>query len=213
MESQPTEKKESTENENENEFLKEKREELKNALMNFKTGKTDGKEDSKLDKMLKLINMIQLSSTIKILKDDNAPIEIIPHLYLGSIGSASNLKQLQNCKITHIVCCARGIKNFFPDKFKYLNLDILDSEQADIKQYFEESYKFIDEGIKNNGNVLIHCHAGISRSSTILIAYIMKSKKLKLDKVLEKLRTKREKVNPNSGFIEQLKKYEKELNI
>ena len=171
MENQSIEQEKSTEkekeNENENEFLKEKREELKNALLDF-----GGKEDSKLDKMLKLINMIQLSSTIKILKDDNAPIEIIPHLYLGSIGSASNLKQLQNCKITHIVCCARGIKNFFPDKFKYLNLDILDSEKVDIKKYFEESYKFIDEGINNNGNVLIHCHAGISRSSTILIDYI-----------------------------------------
>ena len=213
MESQTTEKTDSTEKENENEYLKQKREELKKAVLDFKTGKTDGKEDSKLDKMLKLINMIQLSSTIKILKDDNAPIEIIPHLYLGSIGSASNLKQLQNCKITHIVCCAKGIKNFFPDKFKYLNLDILDSEKDDIKKYFEESYKFIDEGINNNGNVLIHCHAGISRSSTILIAYIMKSKKMKLDKVLEILKAKREKVNPNSGFIEQLKEYEKELEI
>ena len=213
MEADSTEKKDLTEKENENEFLKEKREELKKAILDFKTGNTDGKEESKLDKMLKLINMIQLSSTIKILKDDNAPIEIIPHLYLGSIGSASNLKQLQNCKITQIVCCARGIKNFFPDKFKYLNLDILDSEKVDIKKYFEESYKFIDEGINNNGKVLIHCHAGISRSSTILIAYIMKNKKMKLDKVLELLRTKREKVNPNSGFIEQLKEYEKEIGI
>ena len=181
---------------------------MKKAVLEFKTG---GKEDTKLDKMMKLINMIQISSTIKILKDDNAPIEIIPHLYLGSIGSASNLKELQNCKITHIVCCARGIKNFFPDNFKYLNLDILDSEAVDIKKYFDESSKFIDEAIKNNGNVLVHCHAGVSRSSTILIAYVMKYKQMKLDKVLELLRSKREKVNPNNGFIKQLKEYEKEI--
>ena len=200
---------ESKEEESDNEFLNEKKEELKKALLDFKTGK----DDSKLEKMLKFLNMIQLSSTIKILKDDNAPIEIIPNLFLGSIGSASNLKQLQNCKITHIVCCARGIKNFFPDKFKYLNLDILDNEKSDIKQHFDESYKFIDEAIKNNGNVLIHCHAGISRSSTILIAYIMKSQKMSLDKVLELLKSKRDKVNPNAGFIEQLKEYEKELCI
>ena len=200
---------ESKEEESDNEFLNEKKEELKKALLDFKTGK----DDSKLEKMLKFLNMIQLSSTIKILKDDNAPIEIIPNLFLGSIGSASNLKQLQNCKITHIICCARGIKNFFPDKFKYLNLDILDNEKSDIKQHFDESYKFIDEAIKNNGNVLIHCHAGISRSSTILIAYIMKSQKMSLDKVLELLKSKRDKVNPNAGFIEQLKEYEKELCI
>ena len=94
-----------------------------------------------------------------------------------------------------------------------MNLDILDSDKADIKQHFAKSNEFIDEAIKNNGNVLIHCHAGISRSSTILIAYIMKSQKMSLDKVLELLKSKRDKVNPNAGFIEQLKEYEKELCI
>ena len=81
------------------------------------------------------------------------------------------------------------------------------------KIYFDESYKFIDEGIKNGGNVLVHCHAGVSRSSTILIAYIMRSKKMKMDKVMELLKEKREKVSPNNGFIQQLKEYEKELGI
>ena len=148
-----------------------------------------------------------------VLKDDKVPIEIIPHLYLGSIGSASNLKQLQNFKITHIVCCAKGIKNFFPDNFKYLNLDIIDSQTDNIKKYFEEANLFIDEAIKNQGNVLVHCHAGISRSSTIIIAYIMKSQKMNLDKILDLMRSKREKVKPNDGFIEQLKEYQKELGI
>ena len=194
-------------------YLKEMREELNKAARDFRSGLTDGKKDSKVDKMLKLINMIKLSSTIKILKDDNTPVEIIPHLFLGSIGSASNLKQLQNFKITHIVCCASGIKNFFPDDFKYINLNLLDSEKEDIKQYFKESFDFIDEAIKNGGNVLVHCHAGVSRSSTILISYIKKKKKMKLNKVLDLLKTKREKVSPNAGFLRQLSDYEKELGL
>ena len=194
-------------------YLKEMREELNKAAMEFRSGETQGKKDTKIDKMFKLINMIKLSSTIKILKDDNVPKEIIPHLFLGSIGSASNLKQLENFKITHIICCASGIKNFFPDKFKYYNINLLDSEKENIRQYFEESFNFIDNGIKNGGNVLVHCHAGISRSSTILIAYIMKSQKMKVDKVLELIKSKREKVNPNIGFLNQLKEYEKELGI
>ena len=207
-------KKDEIENESNNIYLNEMKNELKKAAIDFRRGKNeDGKEDTKVDKMLKLLNMIKLSSTIKILKDDNAPIEIIPHLFLGSIGSASNLKQLQNCKITHILCCASGIKNFFPNDFKYLNLDILDSEKVNIKQYFEQTNKFIGDAIKNNGSVLVHCHAGISRSSTILMAYIMNSQKMGVDKVLDLLKSKRDKVNPNAGFIEQLREYEKELNI
>ena len=214
-------KEESNENKDKNEsddntdsmYLKEMREELNKAALEFRSGETEGKKDTKLDKMFKLINMIKLSSTIKILKDDNTPIEIIPHLFLGSIGCASNLKQLENFKMTHILCCAKGIKNFFPNKFKYHNLELLDSDKQDIKKYFDESFKFIDNGIKNGGNVLVHCHAGVSRSSTILIAYIMKSQKMKLDKVLELIETKREKASPNIGFIRQLKEYEKELGI
>ena len=190
-------------------YLKEMKEELNKAALEFRSGETEGKKDTKLDKMFKLINMIKLSSTIKILKDDNSPVEIIPHLFLGSIGSASNLKQLQNFKITHIICCAKGVQNFFPDNFKYLNINLLDSQTEPIKKHFEESNKFIDDAIQNKGNVLIHCHAGISRSSSILIAYIMKTQKMSLDKVLELIRAKRDKVKPNDGFIEQLKEYEK----
>ena len=189
-------KKSTNKEENENPFLKEMEQELKNSMKNFNLG-----EDNKLDKTIKLLNMLQLSSTIKILKSDNIPLEIIPHLYLGSIGSASNLKELQKCKITHIVCCGENIKNFFPDKFKY------------IKKYFESSYKYIDEAIKNKGNVLVHCHAGVSRSSSFVIAYIMKSQKKKCDTVLDIVKSKRNKINPNPGFILQLKEYEKELNI
>ena len=196
------------EEENENPFLKEMKEELKNNMKNFYTG-----EDNKLDKTIQLLNMLQLSSTIKILKSDNIPIEIIPHLYLGSIGSASNLKELQKSKITHIVCCGANIKNFFPDKFKYFNIPILDSDKEDIKKYFETSYKYIDEAIHNKGIVLVHCHAGVSRSASFVIAYIMKSQKKKYDDALDIVKSKRNKINPNPGFTQQLKEYEKELNI
>ncbi len=193
--------------ESESPFFKDKRDELKKVALEFKTGK----EDTKMGKMMKLLKMLELSSTIKILKNDFIPIEIIPHIYIGTVGSATNLKQLEKYKITHIVCCAAVVKSFFPEKFKYLNLDILDSDKADIKQHFLKSNEFIDEAIKSKGNVLVHCHAGMSRSSTIIIAYLIKSQKMNFDKALELLKTKREKVNPNAGFVEQLKNYEKEI--
>ena len=189
----------------ESQYLKDKKEELKNLALEMKLGK----DQSKMEKMMKFLRMLEISSTIKILKTDFIPIEIIPHLYIGTVGSATNLKQLEKYKITHIICCAQIVKSFFPNKFKYLNLNILDSDKTNIKQHFEKSNEFIDEAMKNNGNVLVHCHAGMSRSSTILIAYLIKSQKMNFEKALELLKSKREKVNPNSGFTEQLKEYEK----
>ena len=110
------ENKKEDENEVDNPFIQEMRNELKQIALEFKKGK----EDSNMDKTGKLFDMLKLSSTIKILKTDYIPVKIIPHLYLGSIGCASNLKELQKVKITHILCCGTGIKNFFPNLFKYL---------------------------------------------------------------------------------------------
>lgn len=49
----------------------------------------------------------------------------------------------------------------------------------DIACYFEETFQWINNAIINNGTILVHCQAGISRSPTIIIAYLMKRDKLK----------------------------------
>ena len=55
-----------------------------------------------------------------------------------------------------------------------------------------------------------YSHAGISRSSTIILSYLIKYKKMKFDDALNLIREKREKINPNPGFVKQLREYEKE---
>ena len=84
----------------------------------------------------------------------------------------------------------------------------MDSETQDIKQYFDQSGKFIDDAIKNGGRVMVHCHAGISRSSSIILAYLIKYKNMSFDEALATAQKKREKINPNPGFVKQLKEYE-----
>ena len=131
-------------------------------------------ELTKVEKFISLFKMIKNLSTIKILKEDYQPVELIPNLFIGSIGTASNLKILKETGITHIVCAAKGVEAYYPNKFTYLKLDLLDTENEDIKKYFDEAGEFINKALKEKGKVLVHCHAGISRSSTICLAYIIK---------------------------------------
>ena len=56
----------------------------------------------------------------------------------------------------------------------------------------------------------MHCAAGVSRSASIVIAYIMWDKKMSFEEAFEFVESKR-KIGPNNGFIEQLKLFEKEL--
>lgn len=169
------------------------------------------KNDKK--KIVKIMKLVEMFSAMKMLKEDTKPIELINNLFIGSIGAASNLKILEENKITHILIVGQGIKKYFPDKFHYMTINVVDTENENIKKYFNETGEFINNAIVNNGKVFVHCHAGISRSGTICIAYIMKYKKIKFEDALNLVREKRKKISPNKGFINQLKEYEKELNI
>ena len=188
-------------------------ENISELRMNMENIRNKNNELTKVEKFISLFKMIKNMSTIKILREDFQPVELIPNLFIGSIGTASNLKVLKETGITHIVCAAQGVKEYYPNKFVYLKLNLLDTENQNIKQYFNEAGEFINKALNEKGKVLVHCHAGISRSSTICLAYIIKYKKIGFDKALKMVREKRSKISPNLGFEKQLREYQKELGV
>ena len=205
--------KEKKEKEKEPEDVNLLAENISELRMTMENIRNKNNELTKVEKFISLFKMIKNLSTIKILKEDYQPVELIPNLFIGSIGTASNLKILKETGITHIVCAAKGVEAYYPNKFTYLKLDLLDSENEDIKKYFDEAGEFINKALKEKGKVLVHCHAGISRSSTICLAYIIKYKKIGYDKAIKMVREKRAKISPNVGFEKQLREYQKDLGV
>lgn len=57
----------------------------------------------------------------------------------------------------------------------------------------------------------MHCFAGVSRSSTIVISYLMKKLNWSFKQALDHVRKQRWVVNPNPGFVRQLRRYETRL--
>lgn len=79
------------------------------------------------------------------------------------------------------------------DIIEHVILPSEDIPSFDISKHFEAGIDFIERNRKLT-NVLVHCHAGyfyskvgISRSSTIALAYLMKTKGWKCDKVSDRL--------------------------
>ncbi|XP_015119971.1 serine/threonine/tyrosine-interacting protein isoform X2 [Diachasma alloeum] len=141
--------------------------------------------------------------------------EVIPGLYLGpySAASRSKLPELQELGITHIVCVrqdieAHFIKPNFPDQFKYLVLNIADVATENIIQHFPTVKKFIDEGLNSQGHVLVHGNAGISRSAALVLAYVMQLYGLSHTRAYALVQQRRFCINPNDGFMAQLREYE-----
>ena len=49
----------------------------------------------------------------------------------------------------------------YPDQFTYLDLEVLDQPDADIRQHFDRSYHFIDTCLTMGGHCFVHCNAGV----------------------------------------------------
>ncbi|XP_051153497.1 serine/threonine/tyrosine-interacting protein B-like [Leptopilina boulardi] len=141
--------------------------------------------------------------------------EVVPGLYLGpySAASRSNLQSLLDCGITHIVCVRQDIEAYFikpnfPDRFKYLVLNIADVATENIIQHFQKVKTFIDESLLSGGQVLVHGNAGISRSAALVLAYVMETYGLTHVRAYAIVQQRRFCINPNEGFMAQLKEYE-----
>lgn len=85
-------------------------------------------------------------------------------------------------------------------------IQIADMTRENIIQHFPTAIEFIENALKDpEGSVLVHCFYGVSRSSTIVIAYLMKKYSLTYQKAFEKAKSKRNLVHPNHGFAMQCK--------
>lgn len=134
-------------------------------------------------------------------------------LYISDLATAHNKELLKEIGITHVVDAVLGCNPPFPEDFSYKYLPVRDIDYEDISIYFDDTSKFIDDAIKNNGKVLVHCMFGASRSATMVAAYIIYKGKGKVtaEQAIKYLKNKREAVRPNSAFVYQLQEYHKTI--
>lgn len=83
-----------------------------------------------------------------------------------------------------------------------------DTPDQNLSQYFSVCNDFIHAARLREGNVLIHCLAGMSRSVTVAVAYIMTATNLNWKDALKVVRAGRAVANPNVGFQTQLQEFE-----
>eukprot|EP01084_Bolivina_argentea_P167617 290866_1 len=140
----------------------------------------------------------------------NSMQEVLPKIYIGSAIAAKNKALLLNNNITHIIAIGWNLQKHFENEFEYLLInEIQDSPECLILHQFEKCFSFIDKCFYKNKNnkLLVHCHKGLSRSATIIIAYQMYTYKTDYDSVFQKIRKQRPFIMPNIGFQAQLTQF------
>uniref|UniRef100_A0A3P8T8K9 Dual specificity phosphatase 19b n=1 Tax=Amphiprion percula TaxID=161767 RepID=A0A3P8T8K9_AMPPE len=130
-----------------------------------------------------------------------------PFLLLASQDAAHDVDTLQRFKVSHVLNVAYRVSNLLPDQLVYKTLQILDLPDTDITSYLDECSSFIDQARDQDGVVLVHCNAGVSRSSSIVIGYLMLREELSFDDAYDQVKQARPSIRPNPGFYQQLQNY------
>lgn len=120
-------------------------------------------------------------------------------LYMGSRRDARDLERLRELGITHILNVTTDEKKHFKKEFTYLRIPVDDGERR-IGSFFDCAYRYIEEGEV----VFVHSGQGVSRSATIVIAYLMRNRTWNYDTALQFVKERREIVNPHPLFVVQL---------
>ncbi|XP_072490876.1 dual specificity protein phosphatase 2 [Notamacropus eugenii] len=145
------------------------------------------------------------------LYDQGGPVEILPFLYLGSCNHSSDLEGLQALGITAVLNVSASCPNHFEGLFRYKSIPVEDNQMVEISVWFQEAIGFIDSVKNSGGRVLVHCQAGISRSATICLAYLMQSRRVKLEEAFDFVKQRRGVISPNFGFMGQLLQFETQV--
>jgi protein-tyrosine phosphatase len=135
-------------------------------------------------------------------------------LFIGGQISSLNIFKLRENNIKRVLK-VNGIENFMAFKDHGIDAKILaidDLSDFDIEPFLVEAHSYINDGFFKNEGVLVVCTAGISRSATIVISFLMKYKKMNYEEAYQTVKRARVFIKPNNGFEKFLRSYEAKLN-
>ena len=115
-------------------------------------------------------------------------------------------------KFTHIINVASEIK-YSPQLTQLLadnNIEVsyfpmYDTEDYNIEKVLQDLMSYMHIILSNGGRLYIHCAMGISRSATIVIAYLMTHKNMSFDEAYAYVKERRSWIRPNNRFMADLK--------
>ncbi|XP_054997570.1 dual specificity protein phosphatase 8 [Sorex araneus] len=139
---------------------------------------------------------------------------ILPHLYLGSQKDVLNKDLMTQNGISYVLNASNSCpKPDFICESRFLRIPINDNYCEKLLPWLDKSIEFIDKAKLSSCQVIVHCLAGISRSATIAIAYIMKTMGMSSDDAYRFVKDRRPSISPNFNFLGQLLEYERSLQL
>ncbi|KAJ2480621.1 tyrosine/serine/threonine protein phosphatase [Coemansia sp. RSA 2131] len=135
----------------------------------------------------------------------NGPQQIMPFLYLGGEQNVTS-GQLEQAHITRVLNVAREVQGFRVPNVESRHVQ-WDHDESDLAQYFDSTFAYIDEARSQHRGVLVHCQLGVSRSASLVVAYVMRTMRVGFEAAYEYVRQRAPCISPNIALIAQLSEY------
>ncbi|XP_032358523.1 dual specificity phosphatase DUPD1 isoform X1 [Etheostoma spectabile] len=145
--------------------------------------------------------------------------QVHSRIYIGDMYAAKDKRTLQAHHITHVLNAADGKFNvntgpsFYRDtQITYYGVEAFDMPSFNLSPFFYPAANFIKDALSSpTGKVFVHCAMGLSRSSTLVLAYLMIYENMTLVDAIKAVSANRN-ISPNNGFLEQLRELDIKLH-
>ncbi|KAF8065355.1 protein-tyrosine phosphatase-like protein [Lyophyllum atratum] len=146
--------------------------------------------------------------------------EIIPRLYISDLAFAENPASLASHGITHIISAISSsvllppasVLHPYPPP-RHLHVKVEDFPFAELAAHLPTTTAWIREAYRGtpNARVLVHCAEGVSRSVSVVAAFLIAQYGWTPAEAVQFIKSKRRVADPNFGFVQQLGEYARSL--
>eukprot|EP00760_Papus_ankaliazontas_P025360 PhM_4_TR2667/c0_g1_i1/m.71706 len=142
------------------------------------------------------------------------PDRVRDYLFLGSIRTVQSARVIRQLDVRQIVTCGNQLKVLdpIPAGVEHTVIPLCDLETADVRVHISTVVNTIERTRRSGRRVVVHCFAGVSRSATCVIAYLMLSEGISLESAVAQVKEARPCICPNEGFKRQLRELEADIN-
>ena len=143
--------------------------------------------------------------------------EVLPYLIVGNLASAKNEEFLVRKNVRYVLNLTSELNETQAEDIEYKSICMEDDEDEDLSVHLEACFDFINQAKlsstkKDSRVVLVHSYFGLSRTSAVVLAYLMREKQWTLRQAHEYLKERLASIKPNDGFVVQLLRYDQELH-
>ena len=147
---------------------------------------------------------------------------ILSGIYIGSrhavISPYDNFLEDAGIKVAISALTEEEYDDYMINSLDYPGIEwhrlVIDDEPLeDIINYFDLAAIIIASAVSNKQPILIHCAAGVSRSATLVAAYLIKIHGATPEYAIKLIKSKRPCIEPNNGFMDQLQEYYNSLRV